>query len=223
MRAMTTLRALRSLALTLALAACSKGFGAGFEGEITMTTQRPGSAATSMVIKAKGDMLRFDVKSTSGEASHAIFDPAANKVVMVMDAQKSYMDLDFAKPSAPQPNTSADSSNVQKTGKHDKVAGVDCEVWTTADAAGKRSEVCIAEGIAYFDLASLKAGTHSGLSKELRDKRLFPLRSVDFDAKGVEVSRSEVTKIEKKSLDAAEFSVPADYKKLELPSTIAPK
>ncbi len=209
--------------LTLAAGAgCSKGFGQGFEGEITMRTQRVGGASTEMVVKTKSDKLRFDVASPGGEMSHAIFDPATGKVQMLLDAQRAYIDVDFARAGAPVANTSPDTSQVQHTGKHDKVAGVDCETWIAADVSGKRTEVCIATGIAFFDINALKGGG-SGLAKELREKRLFPLRSVDYDSKGVEVSRMEVVKIEGKRLGDELFAVPADYKKLELPSALSPK
>ncbi len=219
MRTMT----LSVLALMLSTAACSKGFGTGFEGEITMHTQRVGEAGSDMIVKAKGDKLRFDVPSPTGDSA-AIFDPAANKVTMLIDAQKSYMDLDFNKPSAA-PSTNPDTSTAQKTGKHETVAGIDCEDWTATDASGKRSEVCLAQGIAFFDLAAMKSGgaPTSGFAKDQRDKKLFPLKSVDYDAKGTELNRMEVTKIEKKKLDDSLFTVPADYKKIELPSVIAPK
>lgn len=221
---MRTLAFVSSLALfALAATGCSKGFGAGFEGEIKMHSQKPGEKGQDMLIKAKGDKLRFDVTSQTGETSYGIYDPAANKVTMVMDAQKSYMDLDFTKASA-QPSTSPDTATASQTGKKDKVAGIDCDVWSATDASGKRSEVCVAQGIAFFDLGALRSGKgSSGMAKQLNEKKLFPLRSVDYDAKGGEISRSEVVSIEKKKIDDAEFTVPSDYKKLDLPSMMAPK
>jgi hypothetical protein len=72
--------------------------------------------------------------------------------------------------------------------------------------------VCIAQGIAFFDMGSMKGGG-GALGKELREKKLFPLRSVEYDATGKEISRMQVTKVEKKSLDDSEFAVPKDYAK----------
>jgi Domain of unknown function (DUF4412) len=196
--------------------ACKKGFGSGFEGEITMHTVPTSGPTKDMVVKTKGDKLRFDMNGASG-ATHGIYDPATNKVTMVIDAQKSYMDLDFNKAGTPQANTTADTAAIDKTGKHETIAGIDCENWVAKDPSGKRSEVCIAQGIAFFDMTAVKAGGPTGLGKELRDKKLFPLRSVEYDASGKELSRMEVTKVEKKSIDDAEFVVPADYKKMSLP------
>jgi hypothetical protein len=198
----------------LVVPSCKMVFGSEFEGQITMHTTSAAAPPQDMVVKAKGDKLRFDSKSSDGSATYAIYDPATNKVTMVVDAQKLYTDLDFGKPGAPQANTSPDNASIDKSGKHETIAGIDCENWTAKDPSGKRSEVCIAQGIAFFDMTSVKSGSPSALGKELREKKLFPLRSVEYDASGKETSRMEVTKVEKTSIDDAQFSVPKDYKKM---------
>lgn len=198
------------VAIVVASSSCKKGFGSGFEGAITMHTTSAKGPPADIVVEAKGDKLRFD-----SQGGYGLYDPSANKVTMVMDAQKAYMDLDFAKAGAPQANTTADSGTIDKSGKHETIAGIDCENWTVKNPSGKRSEVCIAQGIAFFDLESLKGGGTT-LGKELREKKLFPMRSVEYDASGAETSRMEVTKVEKKSIDDGRFVVPPDYKKMAL-------
>jgi hypothetical protein len=198
----------------LLVPSCKKGFGSEFEGQITMHTTSAAAPSQDMVVKAKGDKLRFDSKGSDGSATYAIYDPATNKVTMVLEAQKMYTDLDFGKPGAPQANTSPDTASIDKSGKHETIAGIDCENWTAKDPSGKRSEVCIAQGIAFFDMTSVKSGSPSALGKELREKKLFPLRSVEYDASGKETSRMEVTKVEKTSIDDSQFSIPKDYKKM---------
>ena len=196
----------------LSTVSCKKGFGSGFEGDITMHTTSPKAGAADMLVEVKGDKLRFEMQGTPG---YGVYDPAANKVTMVMDAQKAYMDMDFSKPGAPQANTTSTDATIDKTGKHETIAGIDCENWTVKNPGGKHSEMCIAQGIAFFDVEALKGGG-SGVGKELREKKLFPMRAVEYDATGAEVSRMEVTKVEKKSVDDARLAVPADYKKLAL-------
>jgi hypothetical protein len=194
---------------TLASVSCKKdkGFGSGFEGEITMHMARAGAPEEDMVVKAKGDKMRIDTND-----AYLLYDPGTNKMTMVSTKQKSFMDLDFSKPGAPQANTSADTATIDKSGKHETIAGMDCESWTAHDPSGKKSEVCIAQGIAFFDMGSMKGGT-SALGKELREKKLFPLRSVEYDATGKEISRMQVTKVDKHSIDDAEFVVPKDFTK----------
>ncbi len=211
--------ALATIALA-GIAGCKKGFGSDFEGEVTLRTTRAGGAAQDMIVKAKGDKLRFDT-TTNGQSASALFDPQANKVVLVMDAQKAYMDMDFSAPSAA-PNTDPTSSAVDKTGKHETVAGLDCENWIVKDPSGKRTEVCIAQGLAFFDIDALRHGGGASWNKELREKKYFPLRSVEFDAAGKEISRTEASKIEKKPLDATLFDVPKGYTKITAPPALPP-
>jgi hypothetical protein len=200
--------------------ACSKKDAGPFEGEIVMKTTRAGSAApTTMTLRAKGERLRFDTTAPDGKISHGVFDPAANKVVIIMDAEKAYMDIDFDKPSA-QPNTNPETATLEKTGQKETIAGRTCEVLRVKDATGKRTEVCMTEGLVFFDLSSLKPGGGGGAKSvaELRQKKSFPLRSVEFDASGKEISRSEVVSINKMALDNALFDVPKDYAKIALPT-----
>lgn len=197
----------------LAVVSCKKGLGSDFEGAITMHVHSRVNDS-DLVVKTKGGKMRFEAGAPGG---YMLFDPTANTVTMVNDGTKTYSQIDFSSPSAPQANTSPETAQIEKSGKHEKVAGVDCEDWTVHDG-GKRSEVCVAQGIAFFDMASLKSGHGSGgLDKELRDKKLFPLRDVEYDASGQELSRMEVTKVERRSLDGAEFSVPKGYSRLSLP------
>lgn len=192
-------------------AGCKKGFGSGFEGAITMHVHSQ-TGDSDMVVKTKNEKMRFEMGGTS-----MLFDPGSNTVTMVNDATKTYTPIDFNAASAPKANTSPDTAKIDKTGKHETIAGIDCEDWVAHDPSGKRSEVCIAQGIAFFDIASLKGGGSGGLGKELREKKLFPMRDVEYDASGKEISRMEVTKVEKKSIDDAELAVPKDYSKVALP------
>ena len=114
---MQNARLLLSLSLVLPLAACSKGFGSNFEGQVTLHTTRAGGIPQDLVVKAKGDKLRFETTGANGQLGIALFDPQANKVVVVMEAQKAYMDMDFSAPSSA-PNTDGKTAAVEKTGKH---------------------------------------------------------------------------------------------------------
>jgi len=199
----------------VALASCKKGFGDGFEGTITMKVHSQ-SKDDTMVVTTKNDKLRFDV-----DGKYMLYDPKANVVTMVDDSSKTFMTIDSSKtPNAPQANTSPDTASIDKTGKHETIAGIDCENWIAKDPSGKRSEVCIAQGIAFFDVGSLKGGkSGGGLAKELREKKLFPMRDVELDETGKEISRMEVTKVEKGAVDDAKLDVPKGYSKMSLPGT----
>lgn len=214
-------RGLRALFL-VALASCSSPHTLGsFEGDITMHTTTPRDPPRDLFVKAKGDKLRFEMTGPGGEPSHAIYDPsAADKVVLILDSRKSYMPLDFAGKSAPKPNTDPAAASLTKLGKHKLVAGYDCDEYTAKDPSGKRSEVCIAQGIAFFDLTRMRGGSaqpESPLAKEFREHKSFPLESIEYDAAGTELSRMEVTKITPSKVKDEDLAIPAGYTRMDVP------
>ncbi|MEO7112944.1 MAG: DUF4412 domain-containing protein [Polyangiaceae bacterium] len=210
---------LAAAGLALLVSACSKGNKLdGFEGDITMHTTA-GTNSQDMIVEVKKDQLRFDMNSPQAGAMHGVFDPKANKVTLYADTTKTYTDMDFSGPSG-KTNTSPDTSSIAQSGKHETIAGYDCDDVTVNDPSGKKSEVCIAQGIAFFDVGSLRGGAQasgSAIATQFREKKSFPLKSVEYDASGKELSRMEVTKIESKSLDDSRFAPPADYTKVALP------
>jgi hypothetical protein len=199
------------------LVGCGKGLS-NFEGDITIHTTRVGYPPADMVVKAKGDKLRFETPTSDGKTASAIFLPAENKLVVINDAQKVAMDMDLSGAKGA-PNTDPNTSEVEKTGKKETIAGLGCEDYTVKDPSGKHTEVCIAEGLAFFDLDAVRRGSSSSWSKQMREKKMFPLRSVEFDQAGKEISRTEVTKIDKAKLDDSVFQVPGGYQHMALPGT----
>jgi len=193
----------------LYLYGCQK---ADFAGEIGMRVTRPNAAPSDMTFEAAGGNARVDLAAPGAPASHAIV-RADGKAVLVVDAQKAWMDLDMTKAGAAVAEADPGGTPaVTKTGKHETIAGAGCEVWEIKHESGKRTEACIAEGLVAFDFGRLlPGGLPSASSDELRKKKLFPLRSIERDAAGAETSRMEVTRIERKSIDRARFEVPSDY------------
>lgn len=205
----------------LLLACCSRPHTlASFEGTITMHTSSPGAEPHDLVVKAKGTKLRLEMTAPGGGSNHAIYDPATNRVTLFFDGPKQYSDLDFSSPSAPAPNTDAKSASIVKAGREKVVAGYACEEWAVKDAAGHTSDVCLAEGVAFVDLNRLRAGggaAETPLARQFREHKAFPLQAVERDADGKELSRMEVTRIERGALDDGEFGVPAGYTRIDRP------
>jgi hypothetical protein len=207
----------------LAIASCSHAPKslASFEGRIAMHTTKPGAESHDLDVTAKGDKLRFDMTTSSGAKTHAVYSGAGSRMLFFLDAQKQYMALDF-KGAAGTPNTSPSSAMITRAGTHKTVAGVDCEQISVKDASGHRSEVCVAQGIAYFDPSRLRTSpsnqAETALAKEFREKKSFPLESVELDADGTELSRMEVVKIEAAKVDDATFEVPAGYSEVTVPT-----
>jgi len=146
----------------------------------------------------------------------AIYLAQQNKMVVLLAAQKAAMDVDLAAPGAPQPNTNAQTSAIDKTGKKETIAGVSCEDWVIKDPSGSRTETCVAQGLAYLDLDSLRRGGGGAPSwkTEMRANKTFPLRSVEYDKDGKERTRVEVTEVKREKIDDAQFEVPEGYSRM---------
>jgi hypothetical protein len=199
------------------LAAVASALGLGFEGDVTMHVVSGHAPPQDLTFHVKGEKLRVDVPEQRGEQAHAIFDQSSNKITVIMDTQKMYMEID---PSAAQAHAQAahTPAKIVETGKHETIAGVDCEDWDITESNGKKVSVCIAKGVAFFDFGGgMRPGgadSASAWMDELRAKKAFPLKAVETDPTGKELSRMEVTKIEKKSLDDSLFTVPAGYRSM---------
>ena len=136
-------------------------------------------------------------------------------MILLLDAQKAAMDMDLGAPGAPQPNTNAQASAVDKTGKKETIAGITCEDWVVKDPSGSRTETCVAEGLPYLDLDALRhAGGGSSGKAEMRTQKTVPLRSVEYDKSGSELTRAEVTAVKKEKLDDSLFEVPEGYARM---------
>jgi hypothetical protein len=215
-------------ATTTATAAAAGGggsFGSGFEGAISMhmTTSH---GAEDLTFLTKGGKLRVDAPAHNGEMAHVIFDPSTSKMLVIMDTQKMYMEMDRPPGAAGgmpgMPGAAATPHvppQITKTGKHETIAGMECEDWTSKDESGRTASLCVAKGIAFFDFASMAPGRGESAAwiDQLKSAQYFPLRAVDTDASGKEISRMDVTKIEKKSVDDSLFSPPAGYHPMVIP------
>jgi hypothetical protein len=192
-------------------------FGSGFEGGIVLHSTTP-HGTNDMVIVTKGGKLRVEVPSHDGQTAHSIFDPASKQITVLMESQHLAMQMPI--PSTNTQVAAANATNVTRTGKHETVAGYDCEDWDITTADGKRESTCVAQGLAFFDFSAM-AGPTSGATRswaeELRDKNAFPLRAVEYDPAGKEISRMEVTKIEKKAIDDSAFAIPPGYHVMNVP------
>lgn len=213
-------------------------FGSDFEGEITMTAVRAkGSAPTDIVFGIKKPKYRIDTAAPmqtdnpmmSGGGA-VILDPPAKKGYLLIAPQKKAMVLDFEKmkgmqagvpraaggpgvakkPSGPPPT-------IEKTGKKDTVAGYSCEIWKVTQNDGRRADICVADGITWFDLGDLGwSSPEMTVAAVASGANRFPLRVVTYGPTGAEETRFEAKKIDKKKLDDARFVVPPDYQIIDL-------
>jgi Domain of unknown function (DUF4412) len=208
----------------------------GFEGEISMSARgkfggkQAATVPTSFTLHVKDGKFRVDLPASLADAqgigkAYALVAPADKKLYLVMDAKQQVILVDFDK-FAQQAKAftdarrhsaagTADVANLQKTGKTDTVAGYKCEIWHITQAKSS-TDLCIAEqGTSWFHLPLSGLPAELAWATEITDGKHFPLRLVMSD-NGVEEGRLEVTRIQKQSLPASEFAVPAGYNVVDL-------
>ena len=226
-------------------------FDKPFEGKIDLQfSDKKGKPPTPFTYEVKQPKMRFDLPASVGEgnpmigkSAWALFDPPAKKLYGVLDEPKKAVVFDFdkigddvKKAKGGHHSSSSSSSGgptdpppkFEKTGKMDKVAGYDCEIWKiTEDKPSQKKkeevELCMAKKIGFLDLRTLGIGTIDpkiAVMMTLTDMNHFPLRAITYE-NGAETGRMEATKIEEKKLEDSRFAVPADYQVLTLDQMIA--
>ncbi|MBX3262756.1 MAG: DUF4412 domain-containing protein [Labilithrix sp.] len=208
--------------------------GSDFEGEITSTITTKGRPPTDgpaqIVMGIKKPRYRVDLAGgpsknpTLAQGGAILLDPPEKKGWILVPPQKMAMLIDLEKtkslpkgqlPGLPKGTPSA-PPKIDKTGKKDVVAGYSCDVWNVV-ADGRRTEVCVAEGITWVDLGDLGwTSPELTLAAVATEANRFPLRAVTFDASGAEETRMEATKVDRKKLDDARFVVPPDYRVVDM-------
>jgi hypothetical protein len=209
----TTSPAASASALKVAPIASTTAALPPFEGEILVTVNDEASKKLPATItyEVKGSKVRYTPAAAS---VHAVGDLDAQRVYAIDDGQKSYDAIDVKGPTG---TKAAIPPKVQKSGKMEKVAGLDCEDWSIDDGTEK-VDVCATKGVAYVDLASnAKSGNaEPSWATALTTEKAFPLRVVAHDKSGKEEYRAEATKADRKKLDDSMFVLPAGYKSADL-------
>ncbi|MBI3568161.1 MAG: DUF4412 domain-containing protein [Gemmatimonadetes bacterium] len=182
-----------------------------FEGAIAMTVTSDNGKANALDYLVKGSKLRMEMAGGRGGPMVVIFDMAERKMLMMMDAQKMYMEQSIPDP-APIAEK-AKPAKIARTGKTETIAGYTCEHVIVTEADASTSDVCVAKGLGTW---RMPGGGRGGPPKEpewqsgLGDGG-FPLKVQKGDKVMV-----EVTKVDKKTLDAALFAPPAGYQKFDM-------
>ncbi|MBI3790336.1 MAG: DUF4412 domain-containing protein [Gemmatimonadetes bacterium] len=220
---------LAAAALALVLAARSASAQSLFEGQITMTmTTQRGSMPVELYLK--DGVSRMDMTGPGGQMSMSIVnDPNKKEMLMIMPERQMYMrrstDMSAMQmPDGQQPP----KPTFAKTGKKEKIAGIECEWWTIETAAGDKDDACIASGIGTFAPGGGGGMMGRGMggggggggrggpggpqpmgwSRGL-EKGMFPLK-VTKNGETI----MEVTKVEKKKVDPALFQAPDGFQEM---------
>ena len=195
-----------------------------FEGEIDMSVggsmASTGMSTSTMKMEMKGDKSRMEVGG-AGFAVVSITDASQKKVWTLMPAMHTYSEIDLSKTTAAAKASSLGKPKAtsRKTGRTDKVAGYDCDIYEIDDPSGALShtELCLASGLSMLSLGL--TGPFAAFAKEDDTwgevlSHGFPLRMVMRDPRGAPMITMEATHIERKKIPDSEFEIPAGYTKL---------
>lgn len=212
--------------------------GGNFEGIITarmLTGEQPIEARYSV----KGARTRVETLLSQGgtQTGVVLMDSASGSQTMLMPQTKTYMSLNLnaggqLRQMVEKAGESAGAfSGFKATGQTETIAGHTCRHWQVEDSL--KTDVCLAQGLGFFG-----GGQSGGVFEQLKNLALgdkvkaqlnanpefakfveggaFPLKISQVE-NGRLKTVLEVTRVERKSLDDALFSVPADFKKMEIP------
>jgi hypothetical protein len=205
---------------------------AAFEGEIEISVEMKGTAKPPSVMHAviKGPKVRFDAPAEAmggamaGKA-YQIIAVDEGKMRTVVDASKTVVEMDIGKfaeqmkgltgaaPSASPANEPP--PKIAKTGKTDTLVGHSCEEWEVINAKSEKMTLCIAKGGGWPSIpAALMPG--NDWAQKVLDKDNFPLRIVLNGSDGAEKMRMQVTRMDKKPIDDAQFKIPEGYRVMDM-------
>ena len=194
-----------------------------FEGRLTLAITSGKEPAQVINYAIKGSAMRIDLEIGKGESFASILNFERNEMLVIMTAQHMYMTMPLGAIETKVHKTVGKSSaTLEKTGKTETILGYSCEQWLIKDQSNT-TEAWVAPGFGNF--MGLGGGNPMGGKRqvsaweaELKGKGGFPLRVIERNASGKEISRLEATKIEPGSLPAGHFEPPAGFQKFDMPN-----
>ena len=204
---------------------------AQFEGELTMKlTMKEGNGTGRTYVSNAGARSELDIQTAQMPFKMTTLMKASNPDVMYMinDQQKSYAEVDLKKvkeQTAKNREKTKETWSVKKLGK-ETVNGYSCEhvLVTRAEDAKAEQELWTSKDVSGLSYESMRGimrrGSQGdeGMMKALRDAGVdgFVVKMITRE-KGntVPLATMELTKVERKSLKAALFEIPAGYTKQE--------
>lgn len=194
-------------------AAAGQARAIGFEGIVEYKMTELGGEMRKMQYLVMGNRIRIFTEIVGKESASVLIDTEERAMWTFNPGQKTAL-----KKPLPEARAAEPKRKVQKqpaftpTGRRDIVAGRECEVYTFSDASNE-GQVCYIEGIGPFFLL----GSHSMSlwEKEAMEKYYFPLKVTNKNINSGKTTMIEATRVEKRSLDPANFAIPEEYKIIE--------
>lgn len=201
--------ALAVVCLPASLAAQSK-----FEGVISVRLAGAQGAAEG-TYSVKGDQVRMDLQNNGLMIAYTLMGGAGSPVSVVMPGQRVYMEMPQAAITGGARGKAVEQqvADVKMTGKMETIAGYQCEHMLVTSDKGSAFDLCVTKELGAFAMmgSPMQRAAPSPWQKAVGGN-FFPLRVQQV---GGDVAL-EVTKIEKKRLDPALFTIPEGFQKIDM-------
>jgi hypothetical protein len=221
--------------------ATATGAAGAFEGAITARLFADDQPMEIRYV-TKGSRMRVETQLSQGSAQTGVMlmDLSSGTQTMLIPQTKTYMTMNWGEMAGKMTDGkdfSSDFPKVTSTGKTETVAGYTCQHWLIGDK--QDMDICMAKGLGYYGGGGQAGGILDKLQKLAFGDKMkaqieanpefakfveggaFPLKMAQIE-NGQSKTIMEVTSVERKSLDDSLFSVPADYKKMEVPGMMGP-
>jgi len=197
-----------------------------FEGIITFNIESQSNGPQKMKYYVKGNKVRMEMDMpgmAAGMSPTMIFDNGTNKMYTLISQMKSYMEIpiNMDEKNDNQNDKMDDNDRPVKTGKTDKIAGVECEQWIIKNPEGE-TELWNAKGFGNFLFVQNNAFMKRNSNrpqwvKDIMEEGFFPFRIISKDPNGNVEMKMEVTDVQRKNLSSSMFEIPSGYKKMNIP------
>ena len=182
-----------------------KGFGfiTPYEGGRDLFVHFSGIIGDGYRSLAEGAKVTYEVKGSllrvaASKHGRTIVDTSTLRAYVVDDEKQTF--------AASQVAVLPGEPRMTRTGRKDRVAERECEIWQIDEPGTPRREACVLKGAALVDPASRSLRPWE---KELAVRGLFPLRLVEGDR-----ARLVVTRLDARPMPVASFAVPKSYRNL---------
>lgn len=186
-----------------------------FEGVVTVRVASRGGQAQEVEYLSRNGNVRINLATPAGPAAMLAL-AAEQKMYMVLDSQRAYMEINTGDVVAAAAKTP--EPKITRTGRKETIAGYECEhvtVETSGTSGVQRTDACIASTLGRFisPMGGLGTSTAPAWQRILTSEGGFPLKVTLGDG----TVALEVTKVEKKRVSDTQFRIPADYNKMDMP------
>ena len=214
----TALRTVLAIAAVIGVGGSVPAFAQTFEGIVTMKVHGGDSAREprEMQYALRQGVARVEMPGRGDARGVMIIDQSAKTSTMLMPAQKKYMVMPIPQGVGEPRAGDHPRAEVVRTGRKETIAGYECEHWLVKGE--HEIDACVASGLGTFMMGGPGRGREDAWTGSLRDQQGFPLKVTRVGGAMI----MEVTRLEKKALDASLFAPPPDYEKMEMPTGAPP-